>query len=111
MSEVVTPRMHKVPRGMTRQTVISGWGFPLQWLAPVIGGPVLITFFTGGNVFWLLLIIPATLLARRLGDNKDNSPRTVFLSVVSGSYFAKHEGGAEVVHPLTSCTGRGLLHD
>lgn len=111
MSNQDVVESHRVPRGMTRQTMLSGWNFPLTWLLPVIGLPTVIAF-ANRNVFWLLLIPFFTLLARRLADDRDNNPRLAWLSVVSGSVFATRERGVEAVHALepdADCLG--LLHD
>jgi len=102
---------HKVPRGMTRQTVLAGWNFPLLWLAPVLGIPKIIAFVEK-NLFWLLLLPFFVMIARRLADDRDNNPRLAWLRLVSGSMFCARENGVEVVHPLVpSNDNLGLLHD
>ena len=102
---------HRIPRGMTRMTNISGWNFPVVWLPIVLGFPCVLAF-AQKNVFWMALILPCAMLARRLADDTDNNPRLMWLAIISGSKFARRLQGVEVVHPLLPTDdAMGVLHD
>lgn len=86
--------------GATRPAVIKGLNVPFWFVLPIIGIPMVITYFSG-NPLWLSLIAGLTLLGRWLVARDHNRPRVMFLALISGALFAdRHRWGGDSVDPL-----------